>query len=114
MGFTHVFAGIPTADLAPALAWYERFLGRPPDGRPHDREAVWQVSSDGLIYVVSDPERAGQALVTLIVDDLDERLARLADEGIASGSIESLPGARKATFTDPDGNSISLGQVVAA
>jgi hypothetical protein len=79
---THVFAGIPTADFESALPWYERFLGHPPDRFPRAGEAVWQLTETGLVYLVADPERAGHTLITLIVDDLDERLDELAGRGI--------------------------------
>ena len=36
-----LFAGIPVADYAAALRWYERLLGAPPTFFPHDTEAVW-------------------------------------------------------------------------
>jgi predicted enzyme related to lactoylglutathione lyase len=109
---THVFAGIPTADLRSAVPFYERLLGRAPDRLPHEQEAVWQLAGGGLIYVVTDPGRAGAALLTLIVDDLDGYIEGLADRGLPVGPIDTIAGAvRKTTLTDPDGNTITLGQV---
>ena len=35
-----LFAGIPVADYAAALSWYERLLGEAPAFFPHDTEAV--------------------------------------------------------------------------
>ncbi len=112
MTITHVFAGIPTADLESALPFYERLLGRAPDRFPHDREAVWQLAEGGLIYVVTDPGRAGTALLTLIVDDLDRSVEELEERGLRVGPIDTIPGAvRRTTITDPDGNTITLGEV---
>ena len=112
MPITHLFAGIPTADFDSALAWWERLLGRPPDRFPTEDEAVWQVADAGLIYLVADAERAGNALVTLIVDDLEEHVCDLAERGIGLAEIETLPGVvRKTRITDPDGNSITVGQL---
>ena len=109
---THLFAGVPTADFQPALSWYERFLDRPPDRFPHEREAVWQLADGGLLYLVADAARAGNALVTLIVADLDAWISRLDNARISPGEPEDLAGgARKSTFLDPDGNSLSIGQV---
>ena len=111
MAITHVFAGIPTADLDVALPWYERLLGRPPTMRPHDKEAVWQLTDTGLIYVVEDPPRAGRSLVTVIVDDLDRWIAELEQRGIAVVTVEHIgPEGRKAIVIDPDGNEIGLAQ----
>ncbi len=115
MAITYLFAGVPTADFALALSWYEHLLRQPPDRYPKAGEAVWQLTEAGLLYLVADRERAGNALVTLIVDDLDTWMARLARAGIAHGEVEVLSGGvRKITVLDPDGNSISLGQVPAA
>jgi catechol 2,3-dioxygenase-like lactoylglutathione lyase family enzyme len=109
---SHVFAGIATADLESAVAWYERLFGRPPDNRPHEQEVVWQLAETGLIYVVADPERAGHGLLTLIIDDLGTELAALEQRGISTGPIETLgSGARTIALRDPDGNIVKLGQV---
>jgi hypothetical protein len=69
-----VFAGVPVADLGPALAWYERLLGRPADSAPNENEAVWHVADGASVYVVADADRAGNALLTLIVDGLEAHL----------------------------------------
>jgi hypothetical protein len=75
---------------------------------------VWQLSGDGLIYLVADRERAGRALFTLIVDDLEERLRALRARGIDAARVETYAGARKATIVDPDGNLVGVGEVVPA
>jgi predicted enzyme related to lactoylglutathione lyase len=112
VAITHVFAGIPVADHGAALGWYERLLGRPPDRIPTDGDAVWQLSETGLIYVVRDAPRAGGALVTLIVDDLDAWIAEVSGRGIAAGEVDAAPGAvRRSVITDPDGNRITIGEV---
>jgi len=60
------------------------------------------------------PDRAGRALLTLIVDDLDGHLAQLAERGLTAEGIEVLPGVgRKAEFTDPEGNRITFAEVTA-
>jgi predicted enzyme related to lactoylglutathione lyase len=110
---SHVFAGIPTADLASAVAWYEKLLGRRPDRYPHASEAVWQLTETGLIYVVVDPPRAGHGLLTLIVHDLTAELARLKERGMQTGSIEPVgDAARSLPLTDPDGNRVTIAQVL--
>ena len=106
-----LFSGLAVAEFAPARAWYESFFGRPPDLVPHETEAAWQIATDGWVYVVGDAERAGNGLVTILVGDLDEQLAALADRGIAPARIETYgSGARKAVVADPDGNEIGLGE----
>ena len=115
MPINHLFAGIATARLDAALAWYERLLGRPPDNIPNENEAVWQVTETGLLYVVADAARAGSALLTLIVDDWEERVAALTARGLPAGAIDTAPGLyRKAMFTDPDGNTIAFAELLRA
>ncbi len=106
-----LFAGVPVADFAAGRAWWERFSGRPPDLIPNDNEAGWQLADRGWIYVIGDADRAGKALLTLVVDDLDALLAELAGRGIEHGEIKTIPGAvRSCWVTDPEGNTIQLGQ----
>ena len=102
MKVEHVFAGIPVRAIDPARAWYEELLGRPPDLVPHDREVAWQLNDGGWIYVVEDAERAGQALVTVLVDDLSAWTDARPDE--------SIPDMRRAELIDPDGNRIQVAQ----
>jgi catechol 2,3-dioxygenase-like lactoylglutathione lyase family enzyme len=97
----HVFAGIPVSDYAAAREWYEQLLGRAPDMLPHDHEAVWKLTDSGWVYIVEDAERAGRALVTILVDDIDA----WADE-----TDESVPGVRRTEITDPDGNRLQIAQ----
>lgn len=107
-----LFAGVATADFPAARAWYVRFFGREPDLVPHETEAAWQVAEAGWVYVVVDAEHAGGALVTLIVDDLDGRLAGLASRGLEPETVEAVGAAgRKATLVDPEGNRLALAQV---
>jgi hypothetical protein len=88
----HFFAGVPVPDLGPVLAWYERLLGRPADSAPSENEAVWHVTDGASIYVVADADRAGNALLTLIVDGLEDRVGELARRGLVTGAIETVPG----------------------
>jgi predicted enzyme related to lactoylglutathione lyase len=109
-----LFAGVATADLALALPWYERFMGRPADVRVHAGEVMWQICDGGWIYLVVDPGRAGRALVTVAVPDLDRTVAEMAARGVAPPAIETIEEAgRKATIVDPEGNSIACIEVPA-
>jgi catechol 2,3-dioxygenase-like lactoylglutathione lyase family enzyme len=105
-----LFAGIPVRDYATALAWYERLLGHPPAFFPNDTEAVWELAEHRYVYIKELPEHAGHALHTVFVDDLDLRLAEMADRGLEPTTQETYDnGVRKATFVDPDGNEIGFG-----
>jgi catechol 2,3-dioxygenase-like lactoylglutathione lyase family enzyme len=97
MTVTHLFAGIPVSDYDAAVAWYERLLDRPPDMLPKEGEAVWHVRDGASIYVVVDAARAGDALVTMAVDDLGSLPAEPGPGGMPTAVLE-----------DPDGNQIKL------
>ena len=80
--------------------------------QPHDTESVWTLADHRFVYVVLDPERAGHALVTLMVDDLDGFLAAAGDAGLEPEAVEHYGSdVRKAVFRDPDGNEIGVGEV---
>lgn len=105
-----LFAGIPVRDYAAATAWYERLFGGPPAFRPNDIEAMWEIAEHRYVYVVVRPERAGNAVHTVVVGDYDERVAAIAGRGIEPAERETYGnGVRKATFRDPDGNEIGFG-----
>jgi predicted enzyme related to lactoylglutathione lyase len=108
---THVFAGIPVTDRDGAAGWYERLVGRPADLIPNEDEAAWQMNETGWIYVIADAGRAGSALHTLLVDDLDAFLVGLTERGIAAGPVQTIGSAVRFTIiTDPDGNRLKVGQ----
>jgi hypothetical protein len=61
---------------------------------------------------VQRPERAGNALVLLFVDDLDDRVAELARRGVEPAGRETYDGGvTKVTYRDPEGNEIGFGGV---
>jgi catechol 2,3-dioxygenase-like lactoylglutathione lyase family enzyme len=68
----------------------------------------------GWLYVLVDAGKAGGSIVTLLVDDLDERLADLAARDVETGPLREIPHAvRSVWITDPDGNRIQIGQPLA-
>jgi len=111
MALTHVFAGIPVYDRDAALAWYERLTGRPPDLIPNDSEAAWQLTATGWICVMADAGQAGTALHTVLVDDLEDFLAGVAQRGLSTGPVETIgERVRFVVLVDPDGNRLKVGQ----
>ena len=105
-----LFAGIPVADYAAALSWYQQLLGEAPSFYPHDREAVWELAPHRYMYIVWRPEHAGHAVHLSFVDDLDALVAQIADRGLDPAERETYSnGVRKITYRDPDGNEIALG-----
>jgi hypothetical protein len=63
--------------------------------------------------LIADPERAGTALNTLIVADLDRFLAGARKRGIEPGPIEPVgEGMRQSVVTDLDGNRLKVAAAV--
>src|SRR5215468_5913109 len=105
-----LFAGIPVANYATALKWYERLLGSQPTFFPHDTEAVWELAEHRYVYIVQQPEHAGHARHTLFVDDLDALVAQIADRELEPAKRENYSnGVRKIAYRDADGNEIDFG-----
>lgn len=106
----HLFAGIPVTDYAAALSWYEKLFGAPPSVIPNEIEAVWELAEHRYVYIELRAESAGHARQTLFVDDLDARVAGMAQRGLEPTKRETYAnGVRKVTYRDPDGNEIGFG-----
>ena len=109
-----LFAGVPISNLEAAQAWYSTVFGRPPDIIVADDEVMWRFSDSAWLYIVVDAARAGHAIATLCVADLDATLESIAGRGITGGPVAPVgDGGRKAVFKDVDGNSISFIEVKA-
>ena len=105
-----LFAGICVSDYAAARPWYERLLGAEPSFLAHETEAVWELGEGRFVFVVQDAERAGHALHTLFVDDLEALVSDIASRGITPAERETYSnGVRKAIYRDADGNEIGFG-----
>jgi Glyoxalase/Bleomycin resistance protein/Dioxygenase superfamily len=105
----HLFAGLRVRDFRAARPWYERLLG---DATffPHATEAVWTIAEDRSIYIVEHPERAGNSVVTVLVDDLDVHTAAIAARGLEPDEqVTYSNGVRKMLYRDPDGNEVGFG-----
>jgi predicted enzyme related to lactoylglutathione lyase len=105
-----LFAECPVADYGAARPWYERLFGAEPSFLPHDTEAVWTLGENRHVVVVERAANPGGALVTVFVDDFDDRVAAIADRGIEPAERETYSnGVRKAIYRDADGNEIGIG-----
>lgn len=105
-----LFAGVAVSDFDAAVAWYERLLGGPPSFVAHDTEVVWMLAEQRSIYVLLRPERAGYAMVTVFLGDLESFVESAAARGIDPETRETYGnGVRKVIYADPDGNEIGFG-----
>jgi hypothetical protein len=105
-----LLAGIPVTGYAAALPWHERFFGGRPSFLPTETEAAWEVAEHRYASLAQEPGRAGNALVLSFVGDPDDRVAAIAQRGIAPARHEAYGnGTAKVTCRDADGNETSLG-----
>ena len=105
----HLFAGLRVRDFRAARAWYEQLLGEP-TFIPHATEAVWTLADDRSLYVVEHTTGAGNSVVTIFVDDLDQHVAAIAARGLEPDERETYSnGVRKVLYRDPDGNELGFG-----
>jgi hypothetical protein len=71
---------------------------------------VRELAGHRYLYIEQLPGRAGHALHTVFVDDLDERVECTSARGIVPASQETYGnGVRKVIYRDPDGNEIGFG-----
>ncbi|WP_126976159.1 VOC family protein [Frigidibacter oleivorans] len=105
-----IYAAAIVEDFDAGVAWYERFMGRPADDTPIPGMAQWRNMGGAGLQVWEEAERAGQAIMTIVVPDLATEKARLAAAGMelineASGDFGAV-----AQLIDPEGNRINLAE----
>lgn len=105
-----LFAGICVRDYEAAKPWYERLLGSEPTFVAHKTECVWDLGEHRSLFILENAQRAGHAMHTIFVDDLEAMVEEIAARGIEPAKQETYRnGVRKATYRDPDGNEIGFG-----
>jgi len=71
---------------------------------------VWTLADDRSVYIVEQADGAGHSVVTILVDDLDARVAAIAARGLEPDErLAYSNGVRKALYRDPDGNELGFG-----
>jgi catechol 2,3-dioxygenase-like lactoylglutathione lyase family enzyme len=104
---THLYAGVPVADLEASIDWYTRLFGRDPDFRAGD-EILWEIAASATLFIEPDSKRAGTGRITT---GLDALLASLAGRRIDHEAIETYSnGVRHVKIPDPDGNAIAFAE----
>jgi catechol 2,3-dioxygenase-like lactoylglutathione lyase family enzyme len=110
MAVSFTFVGLAVADYAAAYEWYVRLLGRVADMFPHEKESVWRLTPTSSMYLVEDRSRAGHALMTLALDDLDAYERRLRDGGFSFSEETDGSAPRRLVVRDNDGNTLTFFQ----
>src|SRR5699024_12242845 len=80
-----LFAGVAVGDLDSAVAWYDRLFAAAESFLPNDTEKVWTLAERRHGYVELAPERAGSAMVTLLLAGPAPFVAAAAGQGIEPG-----------------------------
>jgi catechol 2,3-dioxygenase-like lactoylglutathione lyase family enzyme len=107
---THLFAGVPVADLDASIDWYTRFFGRPPDSRVGE-EILWEIDERAWLFIEPNAANAGAGRITLSVAGLDALLEQLAAQRIEHETVETYSnGVRHVNVPDPDGNTIAFAE----
>jgi hypothetical protein len=71
---------------------------------------VWELAEHRFVFIEERPEHAGHARHLLFVDDLDARVAQIAERGLLPAAQETYAnGVHKAAYRDPDGNELGFG-----
>ena len=105
-----IFASAAVADLEAALSWFEKLMGRPADDRPIPGMAQWRKMGAGGLQLWQDEERAGKAIITIVVTDLATERARLAALGLTLGDPSTGDFGSVAQIFDPEGNRLNIAQ----
>lgn len=108
------FVGLPTHDLAAAVAFYGTTLELPCSSHRPDRNHA-EFETSNLTLNIMDAERMGlphvtsQTPIALHVDDVPAARARLEERGVAFAMDTFDTGVcHMAFFADPDGNALML------
>jgi hypothetical protein len=112
MSIRNAIASIAVKDLKTSLPWYERLVGRGPDRTDEAGAVEWVFEQGGRLQLNQQPARAGQSSLTLAVGNLDSEVLQLNKWGIASGDVIRTSYDRTLVIEDPDGNSITLAEVL--
>jgi predicted enzyme related to lactoylglutathione lyase len=111
MRTTSVTTGLPVQDLGAAQEWYARVLGHEHELEPAEGLAEFEVHPGSWLQLMEEPE--GRPVFLIGVSDLEAERERLLALGIDVSPIEGIDGViRFCDFRDPDGNELSLYQVV--
>jgi predicted enzyme related to lactoylglutathione lyase len=104
-----LYGVMTVSDLQRARDFYEMLFGRGPDASPMAGLHEWHFGQSG-VQVVKDPGRAGSAMLTIIVDQLEAVRRDIGQRGLELGNNFGGEFALVAQIEDPDGNRISFTQ----
>jgi predicted enzyme related to lactoylglutathione lyase len=112
MSIRNAIANVPVKNLKVSLHWYEKLVGRGPDRMDQLGMAEWIFEQGGRLQLHELPDHAGRGSLTFAVGNLDTEVAQLSKVGITGGEVTRTPAERTLVIVDPDGNTISLAEML--
>lgn len=108
-GTAHVFK---VSDFETSLAFYQKWLGEP-DEIPDEGMAEWQLTAGAWLQLdSSESVGVGQSALVIEVEKLEMVRQSLQDLGLEVGEVVDYGFIRVSDLADPDGNRISLVEMV--
>ncbi len=112
------FNAYPAKDVATLRKWYEDTLGLHFSG-PYEEEGVEKYNEakvgDGYFSVMThewiERQPGSASGIVFEVDDIDKTVSDLRGKGLEVEDPYATPVCRIASFSDPEGNKVSLHQV---
>ena len=108
MEVQELFAVVCVSNMERSVAWFTRLIGRGPDTRPMAGLVEWHDLGRTGLQLVSDVERAGSSLMTVVTPDMNRARRALAKVNLTLGPDLQGDYAIIAQIRDPDGNEITL------
>ena len=111
---------LPTTDVDRSKEFYVDRLGfhLDHDVEPGNGMRVVQLTPPGSACSIvvgtgmGDPDAPRVSNLHLVVDDVEEARAHLAGRGVEVSAVNDMGGVKYAFFSDPDGNSWALQQLL--
>jgi catechol 2,3-dioxygenase-like lactoylglutathione lyase family enzyme len=113
MKVTSITVGIPVSDLHVAVRWYQRVLELDRGIEPAPGIREFEVSPGCWLQLFREEASGSGHVFRVGVEDIDEARRRLLGLGVTVADTERIEGVIAfCDFADPDGNRLSLYEVL--
>ena len=114
IGIQTVTIGLRVRSLKESTAWYEKLLGERPTIEPVPGIREYELTKGCWLQLIeSSSVTPGDSTVRIGIPDVQVMRNRLSGVGIDTGEIIRIEGViARCEFKDPDGNKISLYQLL--
>jgi len=105
-----LYAAIACRDIERAEEFYTALFDRGPDDRPMANLIQWRDIASANVQVFRHEQNAGSSMCTIVVPDMEEAKAALAEAGIELLEIRQGDYGKIAHVDDPDGNRLTIAE----